>query len=188
MGYVLGANGSVEKNPTVVYGSWLAADGTPAISPFTKTIFEDAAVNLIVTGHQPHGDAPLPISVDSDKLIVTGDTSYSGDTKWEESLHPLRRSRGRDGSLSGRGQVAVSEVLIELDGDDLLSVRSRGVLSDGLEYDTELWGDETAAAMGTEVEVDGKKWWVKADLGDGQFLGARAEGWSITNTILTDIN
>jgi hypothetical protein len=123
--------------------------------------------------------------VGPDKLIVTGDTSYSGDLAWERhaegSDSEFKRERGRDGSLSGRGQIAVSEVLLRVRGDELESVRTRGVLADGVEYDTELLGDDV---VGREVEVDGKKWWVKARLDGDQYLGTAAEGWNVTNTVL----
>jgi hypothetical protein len=112
-------------------------------------------------------------------MITTGATSYSGDTLWVKSTNEWNRSRGRDGSLSGRGQVAVSEILLKIRGDELLSARTRGVLSDGVKYDTELLADENSV-VGTEV--DGK--WIKCALGNNTFVASSAEGWNITNTVV----
>ena len=200
MGYMLDGE-KILKNPTVVYASWLKEGQPFCPEPATEEMFDEAGLKLIVTGHQPHGDAPLPIRVgggggggeegggggsEGSKLIITGDTSYSGDVQWQEGLNEWRKSRGRDGSLSGRGQVAVSEILLEIGGADnneLLSVKTRGTLSDGSDYETELMGED-AKVVGTEVDVDGTKWWIKARLDDGKFLGTRSEGWNITNTVL----
>jgi hypothetical protein len=153
----------------------------------TKEFLEASQVRLIVSGHQPQGDLPSPIRLDSIMVkaatmnqdcensiatpkrgtndnspdtastttgwILCCDTSYSGDTKWlqwspttaamkntKEAPHALRHNLGRGTARSFRGDVAVTEVLIELDRaheNDLLDVRYHGVLSDGTAYETD---------------------------------------------------
>ena len=107
------------KNPTVIYNSWLS-DSMPEFiyNPELATqkhLLQDflyqTQIQMIVTGHKPHGDSPLPIKILSSNnqpcWIVTGDTSYSGDTVW---VNDCRNNLGRGNAKSGRGDVAVRYV------------------------------------------------------------------------------
>ncbi|GMH78103.1 hypothetical protein TrST_g12728 [Triparma strigata] len=206
MGWLMDDAGKRSKNPTIIYSSWLQ-DGMPnesAKSAEVEEIFNESdGLQLIVNGHQPHGDSPLVVRVgDSDRMIVTGDTSYSGDVVWQGGE---QQNMGRQGSKSGRGKVCVSEILIELDSEsgNVDNVTCHGVLSDGSKYsefsvmDKLIGKEATEEDFGPDAWVDGgsdggltearKRWWVKAYLGDGKYVGCHARGWSVTNKIIQAI-
>ena len=108
------------RNPTVVYSSWLN-DGLPyrflpdvsssediMFASLTREFFNASNLQLIVSGHQPHGDAPIPIRIGESQSILCCDTSYSGDTIWwNESGDKDRKNLGRGSASTGRGDVAV---------------------------------------------------------------------------------
>lgn len=166
MQYGMGWTPDRLKNNTVVYASWLddgmpkhAADDRDYANTFLELVrdfFAVADVELIVTGHQPHGDMPLPLRIDYDDdtrkrtgWILACDTSYSGDTQW---LSSTRKSRGREGSITGRGNVAVSEVLIDvnLDSGDVVDAHYHGILGDGSSYQsTSLMDDKKKTCSST---------------------------------------
>ena len=195
--------------------------------------FYSNELQLILSGHQPIGDMPLLIQIpntpngdtskeeQSPRFIVCCDTSYSGDTHWagedDDDNHPSnepstlkRKNLGRGTSLSGRGDVAVSEVLMEqcCDSGEILSLKSHGVLSDGSHYESVNFMDSTNsdvnAMIGKQVvkntelvfengdtipqnDEDGEKekrdWWVKSKLKDGSFFLSSGEGWNVYNSI-----
>ncbi|OEU21781.1 hypothetical protein FRACYDRAFT_177736, partial [Fragilariopsis cylindrus CCMP1102] len=149
-------------NPTVIYNSF-TPEGMPQsfflpnekdeenggsimsdVATCTREFFKRSSIQLILTGHKPQGDMPSPIRIDDSSWVICADTSYSGDTMWfhhdDENMVPAaRRSNlGQGNSLSFRGDVAVSEVLVEISkgGTTLESVRYHGVLSDGTEYES----------------------------------------------------
>ena len=209
--YGMGWNKDGKKNPTVVYTSWLK-DGMPADTHddrqgFARDFFSRTGLKLLLSGHSPHGDCPLPIKINcggggsgSDSMILTGDTSYSGDCAW---ANEERAGMGREGSLSGRGKVAVSEILVTYSGASLLSVRSRGVLSDGsTHFSGSIMEDDligtyaTVEDFGADAFVDGtdegrgKTWWIKSKIdedGDDYYLGCYAEGYDVTNKVIKRI-
>ncbi|GMH57242.1 hypothetical protein TL16_g02330 [Triparma laevis f. inornata] len=209
MGWLMDEAGKRSKNPSIIYSSWLN-DGMPndsAKSAEIEEIFEESdGLQLIVNGHQPHGDSPLPIRIgggdsDSDRMVVTGDTSYSGDVVWQGGE---RQNKGRQGSKSGRGKVCVSEILIVLDSEsgNVDGVTCHGVLSDGSKYaefsvagDKLIGREATEEDFGSDAWVEGgtedearKRWWIKAYLGDGKYVGCHARGWNVINKILQRLN
>jgi hypothetical protein len=100
---------------------------------------------------------------------------------------------GRGTVKSFRGDVAVSEVLIELDAQQTIqSVKYHGVLSDGSEYETiNLIDDADATPVGqiapdslVPSETDSPHqgpWWTKMVFSDGTHLFHAAEGYSVWN-------
>ena len=75
---------------------------------------------------------------------------------------------------------------------------SHGVLSDGSTYETSLWrdrlvgreadvgqfGEDQSFVEGGEEERAREKWWIKASLGDGQYLASFAKGWNVVNRVI----
>ena len=160
----------------MIYDTW-CPDGLPSpffpdnstnaaslYSRLTKEFLQRGNLKLIATGHRPQGDLPTPIRVSAGhdqpaSWILACDTSYSGYTMWhneqekeemeeKDETVSRRENFGCGTSLSFRGDVAVSEVLMELDNGKLRSVHSHGVLSDGSQYESKnlLELDEPQAA------------------------------------------
>ena len=221
--YGMGMTPDFKSNPTVVYSSW-TTNGMPRrffpnadeqrFAQATKEFFEKAQLRLIVAGHQPQGDMPSPIRINTTSVepswVLCCDTSYSGDTLWYHLPEnattttssgqqqttpqtPPRTNLGRGTVKSFRGEVAVSEVLMELDAQQTIqSVKYHGVLSDGSEYETiNLIDDADATAVGqiapdslVPSETDSPHqgpWWTKMVFSDGSHLFHAAEGYSAWN-------
>jgi hypothetical protein len=119
MQYGMGWTPDGNRNPTVVYSSWLN-DGMPyrflpkalpedvKFAELTREFFKLGNLQLILSGHQPHGDMPTKIRIAEGQSILCCDTSYSGDTMWwNESEGENRTNIGRGSGSSGRGDVAV---------------------------------------------------------------------------------
>lgn len=120
MQYGMGWTPDGNRNPTIVYSSWLN-DGLPyrflpdpstpedsLFAKLTSEFFDTLGIELIVSGHQPHGDMPTRIELGEAKNILCCDTSYSGDTMWwNEPGEASRTNIGRGSTSSGRGDVAV---------------------------------------------------------------------------------
>lgn len=158
MQYGMGAippNG--RRNPTVIYNRW-CTNGMPrsffpnsddpthsVFVDLTRDFFRRSELAIICSGHQPQGDTPNPIAIplrecNRTAWILSCDTSYSGDVTYvnlpKDTLK--RKSLGRQGSKSGRGLVAVSEVLITqcVASGAILDVHWHGTLGDGTTYKT----------------------------------------------------
>jgi hypothetical protein len=206
-------------NPTVVYNRWGIA-GKPrkffrhdahceqdaSYVRHTKEFFERTGIRLICSGHQPTGEMPCHVRVDETEnnrtsWIISGDTSYTGDTVWlnlpGDSVH--RQNIGRGNIKSGRGSHAVSEILIEqcAKSGAILDVYSHGTFSDGrkyksqsLEFDYErsTSNDPDSLVVGTlasgkyvpssSESPHGGPWWTQAALNDGSILLAAGEGFN----------
>jgi hypothetical protein len=216
--YGMGMLPNRKKNPTVIYNTFTPSgmperfftdSKEPHMVQATKTFFDRAAVQVILAGHKPQGDMPSPIRVDDSAWVVLADTSYSGETIWhhhedddndgeyDDSRNemvgaPRRTNLGRGHSVSFRGDVAVSEILIHLKGETLESVAYHGVLSDGSEYETVnllTHGKNTtigqvAPEHSVPSELDSPhqgRWWTKSILSDGSHLYHAGEGFRIWN-------
>jgi hypothetical protein len=184
----------------------------------TREFFARSSIQIILTGHKPQGDSPNPIRIDASSWVICADTSYSGDTLWwggrnsrhdadstesqRTKIHPttpsLRSSLGRGSSLSFRGEVAVSEVLISLsnNGMTLDSVKYHGVLSDGTEYESmnllEAASRETSLGLvapdhlvpDTFDSPHQGQWWTKNIFSDGSQLFHAGEGFNVWNYVV----
>lgn len=105
------------KNPSVVYSSWMK-DGMPREElghPRWYEFFRKQGLEVIASGHQPVGDMPWPIQINSSDgslmkfWLLPCDTSFSGDTSWtniKDRCCDQRSSQGRGSGPNGRGDVA----------------------------------------------------------------------------------
>jgi Calcineurin-like phosphoesterase len=206
-------------NPTVVYNRWGIA-GKPrkifrhdphceqdaSYVRHTRDFFERTGIRLICSGHQPTGEMPCHVRIDDTSnnrtsWIISGDTSYTGDTKWLNLPgDPVQRQNiGRGKIKSGRGPNAVSEILIELcaKSGGILDVHCHGTFSDGTKYRSQSLkfdckhftsGDPDRLVVGTlasgkhvpsaSESPHGGPWWTQAALDDGSILLAAGEGFN----------
>jgi hypothetical protein len=222
--YGMGRTGGTKRglNPTIVYNRW-GIPGTPrkffrcdptceqdkAYVHNTKDFFRRTGIRLICSGHQPAGEMPCHIRIDDHdhsrtSWILSGDTSYTGDTVWlnlpGDANAPIYNF-GRGTIKSGRGPHAVSEVLIEqcIATGTILDVHSHGTFSDGSQYRSQSLDFESPEAPNTgkadhELIVGtlasgkfvpsandsphGGQWWTQAALDDGSILLAAGSGFN----------
>ena len=136
----------------------------------------------------------------------------------ENMIPAARRSNlGQGNSLSFRGDVAVSEVLVEISkgGTTLESVRYHGVLSDGTEYESvnlldadshSQQNDAIASSSSSSCNTLGQvapdflvptasesphedgRWWTKGICRDGSHLYYAGEGYNVWNYIVSSTN
>ena len=225
--YGMGMLPDKSKNPTVVYSGFWSNQGMPHTHQFwgseeednnrlarvVQRFFETSKLQLMVVGHQPQGDMPSVIRVDTSTKtpawILCCDTSYSGDTHWHDwSQHDnynnntkQRQNLGRgDVVKSGRGEVAVSEVLMELESTDqqqeLKSITYHGVLSDGSPYETINLVDSHETTTIGQLAPPGAvppeeysphehgQWWTKMVFRDGGHLYHAGEGFNVWNYLV----
>lgn len=207
--YGMGMKLNRKQNPTVVYNSFTPKGMPHKFFPnaegeylkYTKEFFDRARIQLVLAGHKPQGDMPNPIRVDSSAWVLCCDTSYSGDTIWYDddnvtAKEAMRTNSGQGKASSFRGDVAVSEVLLELGafGSMLKSVKYHGVLSDGTEYETINLLDHGENSMIGQVAPDHLvpsekesphqgRWWLKSVFSDGSHLFYAGEGFDVWNFV-----
>lgn len=217
------------RNPTIVYNRWCTNGMPRSFFPHTEdpthSVFVDLVreffrcsdVAIICSGHQPQGDMPNPIAIplpDSNRTawILSCDTSYSGDVNFvnRPSDTATRKGLGRQGSKSGRGLVAVSEVLITqcISSGKILDAHWHGTSSDGASYKSTsldfsspsqehtdsglqigcLAPDPLVSSFGTPP-IEGP-WWVRTTLNDRdkvvstKFVLVHGEGFHSYNWIV----
>eukprot|EP00977_Amphora_coffeiformis_P000801 scaffold175_cov177-Amphora_coffeaeformis.AAC.3 len=210
--YGMGGLPDRTKNPTIVYASW-GTDGMPRrffppalrsdqrFAEATKAFFQASGIRLICSGHQPQGDMPnaIRVAISDDRIcwILCSDTSYSGDVVWYDDE---REQPGREGSLSGRGQRAVSEVLLtqNLQTGKIVMAICHGTLSDGSKYESKPLAWTTSDDGNEQMEVGSVAegplvpdrsphngpWWTRAAFADGSYLLAAGEGYNAWNCII----
>ncbi len=149
------------------------------------------------------GDIPFPIRVETggegrnDSFVVCADTSYSGDIKWMDSG---RSNLGRGTALSGRGDVAISELLLEqcIKDGSICGIHCHGTMSDGSQYKSINYLEEPGQAMigklvdrehlkfeGSvqDVSCDEVEWFVKSKFTDSKYLVSTGKGYEVFNSI-----
>ncbi len=117
--YGMGTLPDCTKTQSCVYNSWMH-DGLPRGDMFDNDdsmrklydLLEQEGIQIILSGHQPVGDAPWPIQIstkteEAKAWILPCDTSFSGDTRWTvlqggESLTTQIENK----ASCGRGEVA----------------------------------------------------------------------------------
>lgn len=155
--YGMGSFPNSDPNPTVVYNTWFDAGmpkmicGKEEIDNLYKALVIDFLrvndLDMIITGHQPIGDTPFTIQLQDDvtgnrKYVICADNSYSGDTFWvNHGSSEERQNPGRGEVKSGRGPMAVTEIVIDecvSAQQTIMDVRYHGKMSDGSQYDFRL--------------------------------------------------
>jgi len=218
--YGMGTLPNRSKTQSCVYNSWMR-DGLPRDDMFgsddddssimrqqlLSELFTREGIQIILTGHQPVGDAPWPIRIskkgEEEKLwIVPCDTSFSGDTRWT-SLEGFdssgSASLGRGLLTSGRGEVAFSEPIIQLcpTTQNANSIKIHGCLSDGSYYETSDIMDannEDNLLLGRKLgqhEFEDKEsgdtkegmFWVKGKVGDNHLV-SHGKGFNVLNAYI----
>ena len=175
-----------KRNPTVVYNNWARSDllnDVNMIEFFTKNNLQ-----AIVTGHQPHGDSPLCVRVNEDCLIISADTSYSGDVMW---LGGKDAKTCDSKSKSFRGDIATSELLIDFFESNgfVETINTHGILNNGVTYSSTNFLDDphvgnVACIHSKDVPSNEHKWWTKFRLDNGKYLVCHTEGYNVTNAIV----
>ena len=199
-----------ELNRSVVYANYLI-NGRPAelhsdfcdtLRGLTRSHTVDGA-RLMLTGHQPHGDCPLlfqynsSASSDGSRLrgyLLTADTSYSGDVRWDNSKETLAAAGPSPplpvvacpGGIPDSRGVAVAEITfttplvspsgsnVAAGGGHTTAVSVHGRLADGRDYYTRLpvigsaECDQIPVGRGVSTckheSSLGDEWWVKLPL------------------------
>ena len=116
--YGMGTLPDQSKTQSCVYNSWME-NGEPRKDMFDDNgrqmseLFKREGLEVILTGHQPVGDAPWPIRIPNEEnkmlWVLPCDTSFSGDTRWtslEGYTSDGSVNLGRGSLANGRGEVA----------------------------------------------------------------------------------
>lgn len=201
MQYGMGWMADKSVNPTIIYTNFLDKHSHPRL-PHGWVIqkLNEAGINKIITGHQPHGDLPLPLQSHDralDMQIFVGDTSYSNDVKWFSGEGKLTSFPSNDHDARG---AAVSEICLQfqnVDGkslDESVSVLKipqykvsqvmvHGVLSNGRKYEYIMPTSANNQFIGLPTK-DGR--WVKGKISGDEYLVAKTEKRLVTNYIVRE--
>lgn len=190
MQYGMGMAPGRKRVPGVVYANYLSAGNPAFISSDVVAYLKQADVTTVITGHQPHGDAPVVISNDGVR-VITCDISYSNNVVWENDLgrQQAKSHNTKSSCADGNGQrgKAITEVCVESDGDGTPArIYLHGRLSTGEGYAFQLPEFSQKGSSGHQelvgrVTDDG--WWIKAVLPNGKVLATKAEGFKVVNRI-----
>mmetsp|Transcript_8515 Transcript_8515/g.26485 ORF Transcript_8515/g.26485 Transcript_8515/m.26485 type:complete len:465 (-) Transcript_8515:101-1495(-) len=146
------------RQPSIVYNGWLGDDYQPLeLDEATAGWLRAAGVRRVVSGHLPHGDAPLVLRAAEGIDAITADVSYGRQVQWQGEAVELGPGAGRH----------TCEVLLGPGPEDGLI---HGVLSNGLAFEARL----SDPAVGC-LTADG--WRVKGRA-DGCLVLSRNEQWS----------
>jgi hypothetical protein len=112
-----------------------------------------------------------------------------------------RMNLGRGYSVSGRGDVAVSEVLLEqrTRNESICGITSHGIMSDGSSYESINFQEERGNMIGKLVDrdklsfegivqddsCDEVEWFVKSKFKDSTYLVSTGKGYEVFNSIAT---
>lgn len=132
MQYGLGSLPDGSTNPTLIYDNFLVKGAPQVPSEKVISFLSSSGVKRTVTGHQPHGDAPVVITTPSLQFL-TGDTSYAANVEWDLEFSPesvdlyeqlISQQQSHRGDVSVEEEVmaetrgcAVSEIVIQFSQD-----------------------------------------------------------------------
>lgn len=159
--------------PGVVYANYLVEGNPQEVAPEVEEFVSKGGLRYILTGHQPHGDAPVIMQSAGKKVMaVSADTSYAKFTKWLEEDRSALSDPTDDKNT--RGLVAF-EVCVE----EKKGLNIHGNLSDGTMVDFTCFSGDSKQGPGDQVG----KWWIKGSLPDGRLVITHAEGWDVVNQL-----
>lgn len=166
------------SNFTAVTKRWVH-DGQPAPPDAAASRWlTGGGVRLVVSGHQPHGDAPVIVNTPG-LCVACADTSYSADTEWSGGATAAGGGGGR--ANTHRSPSCGHDVVVELPaGGAPPRLRVRGAVSNGARFAAYATAGDPAASLAGRETRDG--WWVKGTTGDGVLL-SRGEGFTVYNRI-----
>lgn len=173
------------RQPSAVYNGWLEDDSYLPMKPDEATLswLRGGGVSCVLSGHLPHGDAPLVMRLAEDVVAVTGDTSFASEVIWadggaaaapDDVAQTPAAARTPPLEPASRG-ASYSEILLKPDGSFAVS----GVLSNGQPFSA----DSVDPVLGRST-ADG--WIVKGRLSEGEeskLVLCRNKGWDFWSRI-----
>jgi len=194
--YGMGLDPNRSRVPGCVYANSLQKGAPVLMKSKVRDALVSSGITTVVSGHQPFGDAPLVIA-NGNLRVITADTSFSNDQKWDfvggearpRVLPPVSNSRPSPQVGNGTRGHAVAEVVFESGGGGEDGGRSitnvHGVLSNGEAYDYTMPtpSKSNTCLIGREVS-DG--WWARVLLSDGKVVLSKGEGYACTNRVVAE--
>jgi len=105
MQYGMGWAADQERIPSPIYANYLRDGGPAPVAAAVRESLVASGVSHVVSGHQPFADGPLVIS-SGGLRVITADTSYSNNTKWEPPLGLSETSLEKAGGNKAGGHTA----------------------------------------------------------------------------------
>ena len=189
---------SRKRTRTVVYNDFLR-NGHAEVPPQAVTApLAAAGIRRVVTGHKPHGDAPVVIKSGNGVVVVTADTSYSNNVLWDvqgsdagvQSILDAPVEMPPEALGTPRG-IAAAEVMFTVGQDGTTEVETHGMLSNGMPFAAAPADPGDGGCVVGRETADG--WWIKAQVfpdgresgpsDDPLWLISRATGFEVTNRI-----
>ena len=159
------------RQPSVVYNGWLNEEEYQPLQPDAATLawLREGGVTHILTGHLPHGDAPLVIRLAEDLWAVLADTTYGSAVQWPHDAAATDDcTRARSAKAPGRGKS-----LCEVQLDEAGELRVHGFLSNGQPFEAR----QADRALGLSTT---DRWRVKGRVGS-KLLLCRNVRWDFEN-------
>lgn len=193
MQYSMGSLPQGKLNRTICYDSFLAQGSPEKPDEAVRTFLNRSGVIRTVTGHQPHGDAPLVITTPT-LQVITGDTSYAQNVEWDLEYtgdctalyEQLKRQmlvgpseQGAACQAGTRGN-SIAEIVIFFNSETS-EILIHGITQAHLMYEF------TANEFIGRWTVDG--WWVKTLLQldkKNVYMISKSEGRNVLNSLISE--
>mmetsp|Transcript_20768 Transcript_20768/g.29027 ORF Transcript_20768/g.29027 Transcript_20768/m.29027 type:complete len:500 (+) Transcript_20768:207-1706(+) len=196
------------RTRSVVYNDFLSLGAVRTPCPDLCRGLTQIGIRRLVSGHKPHGDAPLFIrSPETDLIVCTADTSYSANVLCSETGSKIFQDVRQEtvkGVLKGdqvsqsqafqvganlncpdlfRGHRCVNEVIFEVNDSGSTTVRTHGVLHSGDRIEASSCKGKGRDWLGRCTK---KGWWIKGAMGPDNnrhrtWLLTKSEGFNVWN-------
>lgn len=166
-------------NPTLIYDNFLSEGAPHPPSEAVISFLNSSGVVRTVTGHQPHGDVPVVISLPSLE-VLTGDTSYARNVEW--GLECFAESAALwEQLVSQRGEVIMQ-------GEEVAETRGYAAAEIVIHYDQVRDRDRDLAAgeVCSKVLIHGvtESLFAYEFCTDNEFIGhCTADGWWVKSLL-----